>query len=107
MGGTGLYDVLHPDEGVEQDNGKIHCNEGLGHLLVVMEGEPKQLWSLLPYGEAQHPSSPHYNDLAKLHSQHQARRFWLTRQEILEHTESTWGDKDRSKVGSAALTSQR
>ena len=103
LGGTGLYDVLHPDEGVEQDNGKIHCNDGWGHLLIVMEGEPKQVWSLLPYGESQHPSSPHYNDMAKLHSMRQVRRFWLTPQEILEHTESTWGDKDRLKTHSALL----
>jgi acyl-homoserine lactone acylase PvdQ len=95
MDGTGLYDVLHPDEGVEQDNGQMHCNDGWGHLLIVMEGSPKQVWSLLPYGESQHPSSPHYNDQAKLHSRRQAKQFWLTPADILEHTESFWGDRDR------------
>jgi hypothetical protein len=63
MDGSGLYDIPHPDEGVEQDNGQMYCNDGWGHLLIL---------SLLLYGESQHPSSPHYNDQAKLHSQRQA-----------------------------------
>ena len=97
MDGSGLYDVLHPDEGPEQDNGQMYCNDGWGHLLIVMEGSPKQVWSLLPYGESQHPSSPHYNDQAQLHSQRQAKQFWLTPADILGHTESVWGDRDRIK----------
>ena len=95
MDGSGLYDILHPDEGPEQDNGQMYCNDGWGHLLIVMEGSPKQVWSLLPYGESQHPSSPHYNDQAKLHSQRRAKQFWLTPADILQHTESVWGDRDR------------
>ena len=95
MDGSGLYDMLHPDEGPEQDNGQMYCNDGWGHLLIVMEGSPKQIWSLLPYGESQHPSSPHYNDQAKLHSQRQAKQFWFTPADILAHTESVWGDRER------------
>jgi acyl-homoserine lactone acylase PvdQ len=97
MDGSGLYDILHPDEGPEQDNGQMYCNDGWGHLLIVMEGSPKQVWSLLPYGESQHPSSPHFNDQAKLHSQRQAKQFWLAPADILAHTESVWGDRDRIK----------
>lgn len=95
MDGSGLYDMLHPDEGVEQDNGQMHCNDGWGHLLIVIEGSPKQVWSLLPYGESQHPSSPHYNDQAKLHSRREVKQFWFTPADILAHTESVWGDGDR------------
>ncbi len=95
MDGTGLYDVLHPDEGIEQENGQMYCNDGWGDLLIVVEGNPKEIWSLLPYGESEHASSPHYNDLAKLHSQRQAKRFWFTPAEILAHTESVWGDRNR------------
>ena len=98
MDGTDLYGVLHPDEGVPQDNGQIYCNDGWGHLMIVMEGDPKQAWTLLPYGESEHPSSPHYNDLAKLHSQRQAKRFWFTPAEILAHTESVWGNRNRIKA---------
>ncbi|HKW97537.1 MAG TPA: penicillin acylase family protein [Bryobacteraceae bacterium] len=98
MDGTGLYDVLHPDEGVEQENGEMDCNDGWGDLLIVVEGNPKEIWSLLPYGESEHPSSPHYNDLAKLHSRRQAKRFWFTPEDILAHTESVWGDRNRIKA---------
>jgi acyl-homoserine lactone acylase PvdQ len=95
MDGTGLYDVLHPDEGPEQDNGQMYCNDGWGDLLIVMEGQPKEILSLLPYGESEHPASPHYNDLAKLHSRRLAKRFWFTPAEIVAHTESVWGDRNR------------
>ncbi len=95
LDGADTFGMLHPDEGPEQENGKIHCNDGWGHLLIVMEGEPKQVWSLLPYGQSEHPSSAHYSDQARLHSQRKVKRFWLTPAEILEHTESVWGDKDR------------
>lgn len=102
-----LFGVLHPDEGPEQDNGKIYCNDGWGHFMVVMEaaperGEPKQVWSLLPYGESENPASPHYNDLAKLHSQQRLKPFWLSPEEILENTESVWGERQRiSRVAGA------
>ena len=95
MDGEPLYGVLHPDEGVEQDNGQLHCDDGWGHLLIVMEGEPKQVWSLLPFGQSEDPRSPHYNDQARLHSSRKVKRFWLTAAEILAHAESVRGDRGR------------
>jgi acyl-homoserine-lactone acylase len=95
-----MFGVLHPDEGPEVDNGQIHSNDGWGHLMIVMEpgpgkAEPKQVWSLLPYGQSEHAASPHFNDQAKLHSQRKAKRFWFTPAEIQAHTQSVWGDKVR------------
>ena len=95
MDGTGLYDVLHPDGGPEQSNGQIFDNDGWGHAMIVMEGEPKEIWSLLPYGESEDPSSPHYNDQTKLHSRRELKQFWFSPQQIMDHTESVWGDRDR------------
>ena len=60
-----------------------------------MEGQPKEVWSLLPYGQSEDPRSPHYNDQAKMHSQSEIKRFWLTREEILSHSESVWGNRER------------
>jgi acyl-homoserine lactone acylase PvdQ len=97
MDGEALYDVLHRDEGRRQPNGQIHCDDGWGHLLIVMEGEPKQVWSLLPYGQSEHPESPHYNDQTILHSKRRVKRFWLTPAEILAHAESVRGNRDRIK----------
>jgi hypothetical protein len=56
MDGTRMYRVLHPDYGIEQDSGQIHCNDGWGHLMIVMEGQPKQIWSLLPFFSTSLPS---------------------------------------------------
>ena len=95
MDGTGLYDVLHPDDGPEQGNGQIFDDDGWGHLMIVMEGEPKEIWSLLPYGESEDPSSPHYNDQAILHSRREIKRFWFSPQEIRDHSESVWGNSGR------------
>ena len=97
LGGESIFNVLHPDEGVEQDDGTIHCNDGWGHLMIVREGTPKEIWTLLPYGESQHRESPHYGDQAKMHSELHPKRFWFTSDEILAHTESVWGKADRLK----------
>ncbi len=107
MDGTALYDVLHPDEGPEQENGEMYCNDGWGHLMIVVEGNPKEIWSLLPYGESEHTESPHYNDMAKLHSRRQAKRFWFRPEEILTHTESVWGDRNRIRALPVATSSGR
>ena len=95
--GTGLYDVLHPDKGLEQANGQIFSNDGWGHLMIVVEGNPKQVWSLLPYGESEAPGSKHYSDQAKLHSEKQLKRFWFTPPEILNHLESVRGNPNRMR----------
>jgi penicillin amidase len=90
-----MYGVLHPDAGVEVPGGEIHCRDGWGHLMVVMEGNPKEVWTLLPYGQSEHPDSPHYNDQAKLHSERRLKRFWFTAEEILKHAKSVRGDRGR------------
>lgn len=95
LDGTNTFGVLHPDEGIEQDDGRIFCNDGWAHLMVVEESQPKHVWSLLPYGESEHPASPHYNDQARLHSQRRLKPFWFSPADILDHTESVWGDKGR------------
>ncbi|HEY7210699.1 MAG TPA: penicillin acylase family protein [Bryobacteraceae bacterium] len=95
LGGESIFNVLHPDEGVEQDDDTIHCNDGWGHLMIVEESNPKQVWTLLPYGESQHPASPHYGDQARMHSEQKPKRFWFSASEILAHTESVWGDSKR------------
>jgi acyl-homoserine lactone acylase PvdQ len=94
-GADNMYEPLHLDGGDERPDGRIHCKDGWGHLMIVMEGQPKQVWSLLPFGQSENPASPHYNDQAKLHSQRQVKQFWLTPEEILANTESVWGDPER------------
>jgi acyl-homoserine lactone acylase PvdQ len=108
MDGTGIFDVLHVDEGPDQPDGTIHCNDGWGHLLVVEESRPKRVWSLLPFGESEDPASPHYNDMTKLHSQRRMKSFWFTPDEILQHTESAWGNRGRlDSLLSAAAADRR
>jgi penicillin amidase len=60
-----------------------------------MEGNPKEVWTLLPYGQSEHPDSPHYNDQARLHSERRLKRFWFTTDEILKHAKSVHGDRGR------------
>jgi acyl-homoserine-lactone acylase len=88
LGGESIFNVLHPDEGVEQDDGTIHCNDGWGHLMIVEEANPKEVWTLLPDGESQHPASKHYGDEARMHSEQKPKRFWFSAQDILVQTES-------------------
>lgn len=100
LGGESLFNVLHPDEGLEQDDGTIHCNDGWGHLLIVEESRPKRVWSLLPFGESQHADSRHFNDQARLHSEYKPKRFWFSPADILSHTESVKGDRNRLQAKS-------
>ncbi len=103
LGGESIFNVLHPDEGVEQDDKTIHCNDGWGHLMIVTETTPKKVWTLLPYGESQNPASPHYGDQARLHSDQQPKRFWFSADDILSHTESVWGERGRLEALRASL----
>jgi penicillin amidase len=98
LDGTNAFDVLHPDFGPAQADGRIFCNDGWGHLMVAMEGDPKQVWTLLPYGESEDPKSPHYNDQAKLHSDGKLKPFWFTPAEILDNTEAVWGNPHRLQL---------
>ena len=95
LGGSFLFENLHPDYGPETESGEIHCDDGWGHLLVVVEGQKKEIWSLLPYGESQDPQSPHYSDQARMHSQRTLKHFWFYPRDIRDHTKSVWGDKAR------------
>lgn len=95
--GTSDFDVLHPDRGELHSDGRVYCNDGWGHMLIAMEGEPKQVWTLLPFGESEDPKSPHYADQARLHTAEGLKRFWMTPEEILANTESVWGDSQRLK----------
>jgi len=103
LGGESIFNVLHPDEGVEQDDKTIHCNDGWGHLMIVTETTPKKIWTLLPYGESQNPSSPHYGDQARLHSNQQPKQFWFSANDVLSHTESVWGERGRLEALRASL----
>jgi acyl-homoserine lactone acylase PvdQ len=102
VGGTADFDVLHPDKGDEHSDGRVYCNDGWGSMMVAMEGEPKQVWTLLPFGESEDPQSPHYADQARLHSSGLLKRFWITPAEILANTESVWGDRQRLKPATPA-----
>ena len=95
MDGNGLYDVLHPDEGVTQSDGRIFDDDGWGYIMVAMEGERKEIWTLLPYGESENPSSRHFNDQTDLHSRRELKQFWFSPQQIRSHRESVWGDPKR------------
>jgi acyl-homoserine lactone acylase PvdQ len=49
------------------DKGAIHCTFGSSFRMIVdLDPAGIQSWSILPYGDSQNPSSPHYNDQAAL-----------------------------------------
>src|SRR5579859_4326597 len=102
-GADTLFDPLHVDEGREGPDGRIYCNDGWGHLMIIQEGQPKQIWSLLPYGQSEHPDSPHFNDQARLHSRREVKQFWFSPDDILRHIESVHGDRNRLKRLAAGL----
>lgn len=100
--GTSDFDVLHPDKGVAQSDGRVYCDDGWGNIMIVDESTPKQIWTLLPFGESEDPQSRHFADQARLHSSGRLKRFWFTPAEILANTESVWGDRQRLRTNGLA-----
>ena len=66
MDGTSveLFGVLHPDEGPEQDDGRIFCNDGWGHLMIVVEPDARS-----------QPAQADLEPLAVRGSGHRSRRI--------------------------------
>jgi len=57
-------------------------------MVVNLEPDNITAYSLLPYGESNNSSSPHYDDQAELYSQDTLKPAWFYLEDIENHTES-------------------
>jgi acyl-homoserine-lactone acylase len=66
---------------------KYEVNFGDGYIAAIAFSDPIQAQTLLVYGNASQPQSPHLGDQLSLYGKNQLRPVWRQREEILAHLE--------------------
>ncbi|MFQ5808123.1 MAG: penicillin acylase family protein [Armatimonadota bacterium] len=73
-----------PEDGVMYGRGGQSCT-----TLVLFRPGGAESYGVTPYGQSDHPDSPHYTDQGeKLLARKQLKPTWFARSELLEHVES-------------------
>jgi penicillin amidase len=73
-----------------EDTGITTIDGGQSCCMVVILSDPIQSFSILPWGESDHPDSPHYSDQAEaLFSKSQFKSTYFNKDELLNNLEST------------------
>jgi len=57
--------------------------------MLTLFTNPVQCYTYAPWGQSEHPSSPHYSDQAKLLSERRLKSDYFNKEELLKHIEST------------------
>ena len=74
--------------GPADDNGERRAYRGSNSMRLVEFSDPVQSWSLHVHGQSDDPSSAHYDDQAKLLSEHKFKPTYFNRDELDMHIES-------------------
>jgi acyl-homoserine lactone acylase PvdQ len=56
---------------------------------LTIFSNPIQSFTSAPFGQSDHPESPHYNDQARLASDHKLKPTYFNRDDLMRHLEST------------------
>jgi acyl-homoserine-lactone acylase len=83
-GELGSLRVLNFKTNSEQ---KYEVNFGDSYITAIAFSDPIQAQTLLVYGNASQPQSPHLGDQLSLYGKNQLRPVWRQREEILAHLE--------------------
>lgn len=83
-GELGSLRVLNFKTNSEQ---KYEVNFGDSYIAAIAFSDPIQAQTLLVYGNASQPQSPHLGDQLSLYGKNQLRPVWRQREEILAHLE--------------------
>jgi acyl-homoserine-lactone acylase len=67
------------------DSTRFAAVGGDSYILAVEFAEPVRAMTLLAYGNASQPGSPHRTDQLALYARHELRPVWFTRAEVLPH----------------------
>jgi acyl-homoserine-lactone acylase len=86
-GGPGDIGVLRTVdfEPVPDDSARLVATGGDSFVAAVEFSRPVQAHTLIGYGNASQPGSPHRTDQLELFSRKQLRPAWLTREDVLAH----------------------
>ncbi len=85
----GLVTLRAVDGGNPDENGVIYMDHGQFCTTVVFLKHPVRSYSAVPYGQSEHPNSPHYSDQAEeLFSKGLLKPTWYQKEELMENLES-------------------
>ncbi len=70
-------------------DGKWIANGGSDGLMVAEMSSPPRVFTMVPYGQSDHPKSPHFADQTLRYTNGEYKRGWFSRAEILAHAKST------------------
>lgn len=74
-----------PDE-----DGILYARSGQSCPTVVLLKQPVRSFSVVPYGQSEHPDSPHFTDQGeKLMAHKKLKPTWYQKEELMKHLEST------------------
>jgi len=71
-------------------NGKWHADGGSSWLMLLAFDSPIKVFSVMPVGESEDPTSPHYADLTELFSKRELKPFPFTDREIRRYLEKSY-----------------
>ncbi|HEY80534.1 MAG TPA: penicillin acylase family protein [Caldilineae bacterium] len=74
--------------GTMDKRGIIYTDHGSSFTILVRLAPRVEAYSLLPYGNSEDPSSPHYADQVPLKSRGELKRTWFYEDEVSAHAES-------------------
>lgn len=89
-GKPGIGSTLRAVGTGEPEGGVLYARSGQSctTLVLLRPGGPES-YSVTPYGQSDHPDSPHYTDQGeKLLARKRLKPTWFARSELLEHVES-------------------
>lgn len=86
-GGPGKYGIFRVLNFASEEDGRFRAVGGDSYVALVEFSKPVKAKTLLSYGNATQPNSPHRGDQLQLFARKELRPVWRTREEIEVHLE--------------------
>jgi acyl-homoserine-lactone acylase len=71
-----------------EEDGRIHVTGGSAYQYIIELSDTPRMWSAIPVGESDDPTSKHYNDLTQLFSKKKYKPVWYSWDKLSRHIES-------------------
>ena len=68
---------------------RVWIDAGPRQPILTLFTHPIQAFTYAPWGQSEHPSSPHYADHSKLLSERRLKSDYFNKEDLLKHLEST------------------
>ena len=85
-GSSQCTEAIRPVGGKMGEDGQMIADYGSTFTMVVSLETPIQAWTLIPYGAAERPDSPHYDDQIRLWTERRLKRTYFSKPEIKAHS---------------------